>query len=126
MYISDVRDMIAGLGEDLPKPAGYRVLIACPKVEEKTKGGIFLPTELTKKEEHASICGYIAKMGPDAYSDANRYPEGPWAKEGDWVMFRAYSGTRFVVGEVEFRLINDDMVEAVVPNPGAIKRLGAA
>lgn len=126
MYTEDVRDVVAGMGELLPKPAGYRLLIACPKVEEKTKGGIYIPDDLKKKEEHASIVGYVVAMGADAYMDPKRYPDGPWCKEGDWVLFRAYSGTRFNVNDVEFRVINDDTVEAVTANPNAIKRTGAA
>ena len=98
----------------LPEPSGYRLLIAVPEISEKTEGGVFMPEQLKKAEETASIVGFVVKAGPEAYSDTNKFPSGPWCKEGDFVIFRSYSGTRFKVLGKEFRLINDDTVEAVV------------
>jgi co-chaperonin GroES (HSP10) len=106
----------------LPKPVGYRMLIALPKVEEKTKGGIIMPGDLVKKEETASIVGRVLAMGADCYLDAARFPNGAYCGEGDWVMFRAYSGTRFTVDKQEYRLINDDIVEGVVAGPEGYAR----
>ena len=60
-------------------------------------------------------------MGNEAYSDKERF-DTPWCKEGDYVMFRANTGTRFKIGDTEFRLMNDDSVEAVVPDPRAVAR----
>lgn len=106
----------------LPEPKGYKLLIALPKVNEKTDGGVFLPTERRDAESTASIIGFVISMGPDAYNDAKKFPTGPWCKEGDFVMFRSYSGTRFKVSGEEFRLINDDTVEAVVDDPRGYSR----
>lgn len=108
--------------DKLPQPQGYRVLIAVPDVEEKTKGGIILPDMLKSKEETASIVGQVLERGSDCYVDPARFPNGPYCQEGDWVMFRAYSGTRFKVGGKEFRLINDDSVEATLGGPEWIER----
>jgi co-chaperonin GroES (HSP10) len=106
----------------LPEPSGYRLLIAVPEVSEKTEGGIYMPDQLKKAEETASIVGFVVKVGPDAYADLNKFPNGPWCKEGDFVIFRSYSGTRFKVLGKEFRLINDDTVEAVVEDPRGYSR----
>jgi co-chaperonin GroES (HSP10) len=106
----------------LPEPAGYRLLIAIPEVSEKTEGGVFMPEQLKKAEETASIIGFVVKMGPEAFADADKFPNGPWCKEGDFVIFRSYSGTRFKVLGKEFRLINDDTVEAVVEDPRGYSR----
>ena len=106
----------------LPEPSGYRLLIAIPEVSEKTEGGVFMPDQLKKAEETASIIGFVVKMGPEAYTDTNKFPSGPWCKEGDFVIFRSYSGTRFKVLGKEFRLINDDTVEAVVEDPRGYSR----
>ncbi len=106
----------------LPEPSGYRLLIAIPEVSEKTQGGVFMPDNLVKAEETASIVGFVIKAGPEAYADANKFPSGPWCKEGDFVIFRSYSGTRFKVLGKEFRLINDDTVEAVVEDPRGYSR----
>lgn len=106
----------------LPEPKGYKLLIALPEVEEKTAGGIIKATSTLKQEETGSITGFVLKMGPDAYCDKTRFPSGPYCKEGDWIMMRSYSGTRFLIHGKEFRLINDDSVEAVVQDPrGVVK-----
>ena len=69
----------------LPDPVGYKLLIAIPAKEEKTEGGVLLPEDTRRREEEASITGLILKVGPDAYSDIDRFPGGPWCKEGDWI-----------------------------------------
>lgn len=106
----------------LPDPVGFRILIAIPEKDEKTDGGILLPEDMRKREEAASIVGMVLKMGPDAYADAERFPNGPWCKEGDFIVMRSYSGTRLEIHGQEFRIINDDSVEAVVEDPRGIKR----
>ena len=106
----------------LPDPKGYRILIAIPEVSQKTEGGVFIPDDRRNAEETASLIGYVLKVGSEAYADANRFPTGPWCKEGDFVIFRSYSGTRFKVMGKEFRLINDDTVEAVVEDPRGYSR----
>lgn len=106
----------------LPDPKGYRILIAIPEISQKTDGGVFLPDQLRNAEETASLVGYVLKIGPEAYADPSRFPTGAWCKEGDFVIFRSYSGTRFKVHGKEFRLINDDTVEAVVEDPRGYSR----
>lgn len=106
----------------LPNPAGYRLLIATLKVSEKTDGGVYMPDSIKDAESTASIIGLVLKVGSEAYSDADRFPSGPYCKEGDFVIFRSYSGTRFKIDDQEFRLINDDTVEAVVDDPRGYKR----
>ena len=106
----------------LPEPKGYRLLIALPEIDEKTQGGVIMPDGLVKDESTASIIGVVIKMGSDAYADKERFPNGAWCKEGDFVIFRSYSGTRFKVAGKEFRLINDDTVEGVVDDPRGYSR----
>lgn len=110
------------VASQLPKPTGYKILIALPNPEEKTEGGILKASSTLEAEEIGSIVGFVLTMGPDAYKSADRFPSGPYCKEGDWIMMRSYSGTRFKVHGKEFRLINDDSVEAVVEDPrGVVK-----
>lgn len=106
----------------LPEPSGYHLLIATMKVSEKTAGGVHLPDSIKDAESTASILGVVLKIGPEAYSDSSRFPSGPYCKVGDFVIFRSYSGTRFKIEDQEFRLINDDTVEAVVSDPRGYKR----
>jgi|TARA_R110001583_G_scaffold288_7_gene2644 co-chaperonin GroES (HSP10) len=106
----------------LPEPKGWKILIAMPKTDTKTEGGIIKATSTLKDEEVSNICGYVLKLGTECYQDSNRFPNGPWCKKGDWVVFRAYSGTRMKMYGQEFRLINDDTVEAVVSDPTGVVR----
>lgn len=116
-HIKQVRDPSC-----IPDPQGYKILIAMPAVSEMTEGGIIRPDEVRQLEGLASIFGYVVSMGPDCYTDKAKFPTGPWCKVGDWVVFRSYSGTRFKIDDQDFRLINDDSVEAVVESPEKIAR----
>ena len=107
----------------LPEPTGFRLLIALPEVEETTAGGIYVPDERRDAESVASIVGFVIKSGPDAYKDESRFPNGPWCMEGDWIVMRAYSGTRLRVHGKEFRIINAASVEAVVEDPRGVARV---
>ena len=107
----------------LPKPVGYRVLVALPQVEETFGETGLLKSTTTMNQEHImSIIGLVLDMGDQAYSDEDRFPSGPWCKAGDYVMFRMNTGTRFKVGGVEYRLMNDDSIEAIVADPRGITR----
>jgi co-chaperonin GroES (HSP10) len=107
----------------LPEPTGYRILIAIPDKEEKTEGGILKAQETLHYEEVSSIVGFVMKMGPDCYKDETRFPTGPWCQVGDFVLFRAFSGTRIKIHGKELRIINDDNVEAVVDDPRGIEKV---
>ena len=107
----------------LPEPTGYRILIAIPDKEEKTEGGILKAQETLHYEEVSSIVGFVMKMGPDSYKDETRFPTGPWCQVGDFVLFRSFSGTRIKIYGKEFRMINDDNVEAVVDDPRGIEKV---
>jgi co-chaperonin GroES (HSP10) len=107
----------------LPEPSGYKILIALPEVDEKTDGGIIKAQSTRQQEEVGSIVGFVMKLGPDAYQDKEKFPNGPYCKEGDFILMRSYSGTRFSIHEREFRLINDDSVEAIVDDPRGIRKV---
>lgn len=105
----------------LPKPCGYRILVALPDVSDYYEGSTLLKTDSEKHKEYImSIMGAVIDMGEAAYTDTERFPTGPWCKVGDYVMFRMNTGTRFKVNGKEFRLMNDDSIEAVVPDPRGI------
>jgi co-chaperonin GroES (HSP10) len=106
----------------LPEPKGFRLLCAVPQVEEEYDGGIIKAEDTKKVEEQTTVVLFVVKMGDLAYKDENRFPTGPWCKEGDFVLTRPYSGTRVVIHGREFRIINDDTVEAVVQDPRGIRR----
>tara|TARA_R100001244_G_scaffold108_2_gene135 strand:- start:953 stop:1345 length:393 start_codon:yes stop_codon:yes gene_type:complete len=106
----------------IPEPTGYKILIALPEADEKTIGGIIKAEETLRIEETASVTGFVMKMGKDCYKDERKFPNGAWCKEGDWIIMRAFSGTRISIHGKEFRLINDDTVEAVIDDPRGVQR----
>ena len=103
--------------DKLPNPTGYRMLILPFSPPEKTKGGIMLAKQTLDKERIATVVGLVVRKGPDAYSDTNKFPEGPWCEEGDWVIFGRYAGARFNIDGGDMRLLNDDEILATVNNP---------
>jgi co-chaperonin GroES (HSP10) len=108
--------------QQLPEPRGYRILCAIPEAEEAFDSGILKSDETRRHDELLSTVLFVVKMGADCYKDPVRFPNGAWCKEGDFVLVRPNAGTRLVIHDREFRLINDDSVEAVVQDPRGIKR----
>lgn len=107
----------------LPDPTGWKILCAVPDVVETFEGSSIVKAgQFMKQEEHATTVLFVMKVGPDAYKDQTKFPSGPWCKEGDFVLVRTYSGTRFKIYGKEFRVINDDMIEAVVQDPRGLTR----
>ena len=102
--------------DKLPKPTGWRILLLPFKMKEKTKGGLILGQETLEKQQVASQCGLVLSMGPHCY-DKEKFPEGPWCKKGDWVVFARYAGSRIQIDGGEVRLLNDDEVLATIENP---------
>lgn len=108
--------------KQLPEPKGYRLLCMVPKVESEYESGIIMAEETRRTEEQTTTVLFVAKMGDMAYKDTTRFPTGPWCKEGDFVLVRPYSGTRIKLYGTEWRIINDDTVEAVVEDPRGLSR----
>jgi co-chaperonin GroES (HSP10) len=109
--------------KQLPEPSGYHILVAIPEVEDKFESGIIKADSTMHFEEVLSTVFFVVKMGPDCYKDDKRFPSGPWCKQGDFILARPNSGTRLKIHGREFRLINDDSVEAVVDDPRGISRV---
>jgi len=96
-----------------------------PDISERVDGtslDLVRPIESMRQEETATTVLFVLKVGPDAYNDTTKFPNGAWCKEGDFVLVRTYSGTRFKIFGKEFRLINDDQVDAVVQDPRGLTR----
>jgi len=105
------------LKTQLPTPTGYRIMILPFSRKQKTKGGIYLADSTLEKERIGTNVGYVVSLGPDAYKDKNKFPEGAWCKEKDWVIFGRYAGARIKIDGGDLRLLNDDDILAVVQNP---------
>lgn len=106
----------------LPKPSGYRILCAIPDIEDTYDSGLIKAESTINFEEKLATVLFVVDLGPDCYKDPVRFPSGPWCKKGDFVIVRPNSGSRLNIHGREFRMINDDTVEAVVDDPRGIKR----
>jgi len=106
----------------LPKPQGYRILCAVPEVEKEYESGLIKADAIAKREEMLATVLFVVELGPDCYTDKERYPTGPWCQKGDFVIVRPNAGTRLLIHGREFRMINEDTVEATVLDPRGIKR----
>lgn len=107
----------------LPLPTGWKILCVVPDVSNTFDNSLIVKADpFMKQEEHSTTVLFVMAVGPDAYKDTTKFPTGPWCKQGDFVLVRAYSGTRFKIFGKEFRLLNDDQVDAVVLDPRGITR----
>jgi co-chaperonin GroES (HSP10) len=112
--------------KQVPDPSTYHLLCVLPDVEETysdSEVGLVKADKTIYYEELLSPVLFVVKMGPDAFKDEKRFPSGPSCKVGDFVLVRPNTGTRIKIHGREFRLINDDSVEAVVQDPRGITRV---
>ena len=101
----------------LPKPTGWRILVLPYKAKEKTKGGIILSDKTITESQIATNCGLVMDIGPDAYNDKDKFPNGPWCKKKDWVLFARYAGSRIYIDGGEIRVLNDDEILGTIEDP---------
>jgi co-chaperonin GroES (HSP10) len=116
---------------DLPLPCGYKILCEVPKFEELDETakraaalGLSLSKNESRSEEAATVVMRVLALGPEAYVDSKKFPSGPRCRPGDYIVTRSYAGTRLrlVKNDVEYRLLDDESVDAVVSDPTRIRR----
>ena len=107
----------------MPNPTGWRILILPYQGKGKSAGGIFLPSETVEKSQISTQVGYVLKLGPLAYKDADKFPDGAWCQEKQWVMFARYAGSRFQIDGGEVRILNDDEILSTILDPEDIHNL---
>jgi|TARA_R100000700_G_C3139017_1_gene121461 co-chaperonin GroES (HSP10) len=107
----------------LPNPVGYRMLIKPYIPEKKTKGGILLSDKTAETMEMTTVVGLVVKMGDLCYKDKTKFPEGPWCKRGQFVVYGRYAGARFKTKYGEHRILNDDEIIATIQQPEDILAL---
>jgi chaperonin GroES len=101
----------------IPKPTGWRIIVLPYKAKEKTKGGIILSDKTVTESQIATNCGLVMEVGPDAYQDEDKFPNGPWCKRKDWVLFARYAGSRINIDGGELRILNDDEILGTIDDP---------
>ena len=121
--VADAREFVdAEKASQLPEPKGYRILCAVPDASDTYESGLAKASDTKRIEENGTVVLFVLKMGDLCYKEEAKFPTGAWCKEGDFVLTRAYAGTRFKIHGREFRIINDDTVEGVVADPRGYTR----
>ena len=124
--LEEKKEAMLERARQLPDPVGWKILCAVPEMDDTFEGSALVRPEASRREEEiATTVLFVAKLGPDCYTDKTKYPNGPWCKEGDFVVVRTYSGTRIKIHGREFRVIYEDQVEATVQDPRGIMRAQA-
>jgi len=109
--------------KQLPDPKTFHILCVVPEaMEEYADSALIKSSQTMHYEEVLTPVLFVVKLGPDAYADKSRFPNGPSCKEGDFIIVRPNSGTRMKIHGREFRILNDDSVEATVEDPRGITR----
>ena len=109
--------------KQIPDPVTYHILCMLPEAAEEYEGGLIKSSQTMQFEELLSPVLFVAKIGPDAFNDKKRFPNGPSCKVGDFIVVRPNTGTRMKIHGTEWRLLNDDAVEAVIQDPRGIQRV---
>jgi co-chaperonin GroES (HSP10) len=103
--------------DKVPEPTGWRILVRPYIPPAKTKGGIYMSDDSQERIALATVCALVIKCGPLCYKDEEKFPTGAWCKEGDWVIFGRYAGSRFKTELGEVRILNDDEIIGTVKDP---------
>jgi|TARA_R100001530_G_scaffold58692_5_gene42625 co-chaperonin GroES (HSP10) len=104
----------------MPQPTGWRLLVLPYRGKGRTSGGILLTDQQLDEDQVQTVVGYVLKQGPLCYADTDKFPDGPWCDEKEWVIFPRYAGSRFRIEGGEVRILNDDEVLATIKNPDDI------
>jgi|TARA_R110000822_G_scaffold70622_3_gene170749 co-chaperonin GroES (HSP10) len=118
--VLDPSTISTSLMERMPQPTGWRMLILPYRGKGVTSGGIAITKSILDEDQIQTVVGYVLKQGPLAYKDKEKFPEGPWCKEKEWVVFPRYGGSRFRIEGGEVRILNDDEVIATISDPDDI------
>ena len=103
--------------EKVPQPTGWRMVLYPLKLESKTSGGLHLTDDTVEQSQIATNVCKVLKMGQSCYKDETIFPDGPWCKEGNWVLITRYAGSRIRIEGGELRIVNDDEILAVIDDP---------
>lgn len=118
--VLDPSQLEGSLLERMPQPTGWRMLILPYRGKGYSTGGIAITKQQLDEDQIQTVVGYVVKQGPAAYADKDKFPDGPWCNEKDWIVFPRYAGSRFRIEGGEVRILNDDEVIATIKNPDDI------
>lgn len=98
---------------------GWNLLVQPITVEEKTKGGIFLPDKYKDDASYLSNICRVLMVGPTAYTQ-EKFQGETWCKEGDFVLVPKLVGQKLKLRGVPVTIVACDRVIAKVDDPKTI------
>jgi chaperonin GroES len=93
----------------LLKPLGNRVIVEVAKEEEKSIGGIVLPSSAKEKSQ----TGTVIAVGTGLVTD-NGVTIEMTVKAGDTVLFEKYAGTEVKYAGTEYLVIKESDIVAIL------------
>jgi len=112
------------------RPYGSRVLVQIRSPKKKSAGGIIIDTGSRDTEKWNTQIAKVIAIGPLAFHNRDTmqpWPEGAWAKVGDYIRVAKYGGDRWEVPLEDneaalFVMFNDlDLLGEVIGDPLAIR-----
>ena len=98
------------------KPLGDRVVVKPSEKEERTKSGILLPDTAKEKPQE----GIVEAVGTGRILDSGQ--KVPMElKVGDKILYAKYAGNEFKVDEIEYLIVSEKDVLAIVGSNGKKK-----
>ena len=101
----------------LPELPGYHVLVRPISIKEKTKGGIILPGSVKDDISYLTTVGRVLKIGNLAYKDKEKFPNGAWCKEDDYICYGKHAGQKLFYKGIKLLLLFDDQIIMKVEDP---------
>ena len=92
------------------KPLYDRVIVKPIEAEETTAGGIIIPDAAKEKPTK----GEVIAVGEGKFVDATGNLRAPKVKVGDKVIYGQYSGSAYKQDGVEYKIIKEDDILAIL------------
>lgn len=90
-------------------PLGDKIVVKRLDAEERTAGGIVLPSSAQEKPQQ----GRVLSIGEGRLVNDGTRRELQ-VSEGDRVLFNSYAGTEVSVGEIDLLIMSEDDVLAII------------
>jgi chaperonin GroES len=100
---------VKNLSSALITPLEDRVIVQVDLAEEKTAGGLYIPTSASERPNR----GQVVAAGPGRRNKKGKLRPLD-VKTGDCVLFPQYAGTKINVGKDEFLILREDEVLGIV------------
>jgi co-chaperonin GroES (HSP10) len=101
----------------LPELPGYHILVRPISIKGETKGGILLPDSTKEDISYLTTVGRVLRLGDLAYKDSDKFPNGAWCKENDYIAYGKHVGQKLFYKGIRLLLLFDDQVIMKVEDP---------